>query len=126
MIGMARKCELQTALAGNSIDDSQRPTGILQHRTLLNVELQIAQDLAIDSSICNFCWIQTKISNRLTYRNALPILPAQHFLIKAAHERAAADKRRAKANTLLFGKCDDFDSKGDRKSTRLNSSHLGI
>ena len=112
VIGVPHECELHPALAGDRFDDSERPAGVLEHRPLLNVELHIAEDIVLHCSLRNFCWIQTKIRNRLAYRNSLRILTAEQILIQAAHEGAAADKRRAEANALFFRETDDFDGKG--------------
>jgi hypothetical protein len=66
------------------------------------MELDIAEDVLVHSRLRNFFWIQTKLRNRIAYRNSLRVVAAQRFLIQATYERAAADKRRAEANTLFF------------------------
>src|SRR6202795_1687269 len=69
VIGVPHECELQPALAGDRFDDSERPIGVLEHWPLLNVEFHIAENivLVLHCSLRNFCWIQTKVLNGLTY-----------------------------------------------------------
>src|SRR5713226_5430117 len=114
VIGVPHEGELHPALAGYRFDDSERPVDVLEHRPLLNVEFHIAENIVslLYCGLRNFCWIQTKVLNRLAYRDSLRILAAEQILIQAAHEGAAPDKRSTEANALLFRETDDFDGKG--------------
>src|SRR6266403_3268262 len=113
VIGVPHESELHPALAGYRFDDSKRSADVVEHRPLLNVEFHIAEDIVLVShcSLRNFCRIQTKVLNRLAYRDSLRILAAEQIFIQTTHEGAAPDKRRAEANALLFRETDDFYGK---------------
>src|SRR5271166_4283958 len=66
MISTSRKCELEPGLASN-----------LKHRSLLDVELQISEDIFWDRRLRDFSGIQSKICNSLAHRNSPGILASQ-------------------------------------------------
>src|ERR1700756_599503 len=118
VVGVPRECELQPALAGNRFDHSQRQAGILQHRPLLNVELEVTENILAHRRLQNFFWMQTKLLNRLAYCNTLRVPTTQDVLAEIADKRPAANKRDAEANALLFREADNLD--GKRKFMAVN------
>src|SRR5207247_611098 len=90
------KSYFSTALSRDRLHNAQRQTETLEHRALLDVELQIAAHLPADLRCRNVPRVKPKRADRL-----LDVVI--HYRI--AHQRAAADK----APTLFFGKCHYFE-----------------
>src|SRR5947199_5182545 len=59
------------------------------------------------------------------FRSAVVVGEIEERLVEGPGERAAAEVGGPEPQPLLVGECQDVDRE-DRKSTRLNSSHLGI
>ena len=85
----------------------------LQNRALLNVDLEKAQRVVADGRLADLCGIEPEGADRGLQRDAVCIFQLEQGRIESSGNRAAADKRHAKAHALFFAEGNDFD--GQRK-----------
>src|SRR6266853_548757 len=111
MVGLADECKCKPALACNYFYHPQRPAGIFKYWSLLNVELQKTGNIIGYGSAGNLFRIEAELCNGLAHRDAPRITAFQDFIVKRPYQRTTSDKRRAEANTFLFGETDNFDCK---------------
>ncbi len=119
VVGAAQKCELQPALAGDGIHHSQRPLQCLQNRALLDVEFHVAQNIVSQRSLGISPGFKPKSSMALRTE-----IPCASWRLRSSSsslpdQRPAADKWRAKTNSFLLGKANNFNS--ERKPSSIQS-----
>ena len=71
----------------------------------------IADRVRVDAGPRDVRRIEAVVADRVGERPAVRVQTTQEFLIRRAHERAAADEGDTEAHTLLFGEADDLNGK---------------
>ena len=112
MIRASDKAQIHSRLSNDRFHDTQRPSQRFQHRSLLDMKLEKSERIWLQLGARNFPWIQPKILDGRSNRNSIRIGSVQKLLIQPAHQRAAANERRAEPNTFFFRKANDFDPEG--------------
>src|SRR5262249_10638972 len=100
MIGRPDERDHEPALSNDRIDDRERQIAIVQHRSLLDVKLQIADGVAC-LGVAEARRGEPEVANRIAHRTAAGVTAAKQFVINGTHERAAADEWPPEADALL-------------------------
>ena len=100
-----------SALTGNDIDDGEWKVEILENRTLLDVELEIAEGAVRRLRVRNAVGIEAEMPYRVAQRAAGLVGAIEQRRVEGAGKRAAAEKRNAEPHPFLVRKSDDLDRK---------------
>ena len=87
VVGFAPERHLAAALSHDGGHHAQRKIQRVQHRTLLDVKLQIAQQAPPDRRGRQPCRVEPEIAHRLRHGDAASIPAHQQIVIQAANQR---------------------------------------
>ena len=102
MVRFTVERELHPRLSRNALHHAQRLFFRLQHRPLLNVNLEVSQRLFRQRRFCNPAGVQPESRNRLTHAAAMLVRPCQQSIVQPAHQRPAPQERHAEPRTLFL------------------------
>src|SRR5262249_43805378 len=102
VIRFSAERELEPALARNRFNHADRRVQAVEHGTLFDVEFHVSQRLRLKFRVGETSGIQAKITNGLSYCDAVSILALKNGGIQRAGERFAAEKRDSEPNAFLF------------------------
>src|SRR5205823_12907162 len=81
MVGAANKCELDPALSGDGLDNSQWAAEFLQDGPLLDVEFNVPESVGVYTSARNLFRIWSEFLHRLAHGYSLLILRVREFVV---------------------------------------------
>ena len=121
MVGRADEMHVASRLTGNGLHDAERQAEGVEHRALLDVDLEVADRRRRDDGVVEERGIETVVEDRVPHGSSAGIWAAEQRLVERADERPAADERHTVANAFFLGEPEDLD--GERKPAAAQHVH---
>ena len=107
-------------------DDANRQASLLQHRTLLDMEFEIAEQFAPrPRRRADVIGVEPEIGDRLAQGHSTPVPGIERAFVKRAGDRAAAEQCRGETNALLVGKAHHLDRKWQSTPSPVQVGNAG-
>jgi hypothetical protein len=89
-------------LAGDSFDDAEGQSSMLQYGALLDMELKISKHSLVKDGGRNLAWLQSIRLNCLLDRNTIGVTPVQQLFIQSSYECPASYEGNSEAHAFFF------------------------
>ena len=97
MVRLAREAGAEADQADDPGDDADLDPLGLEHRPLLDVQLEVGADLVDSARTRQRVEVEAELGHRLAQADAVGVAALAEVAQVLAHERAAAEERRAEA-----------------------------